>query len=80
MEEYGDGNVFTYRQPKPINVELDIINDKKIDPYTMGIYVYVKYIIENNLPHDWLASKGSEEYLNRALKKLIENGYIRGEE
>lgn len=76
MEEYGDGRVFSFKQPRPIQVELELFENDKIDFYTIGVYACLKYALENNLPTEWLLKRGSEEYINKAFDKLIEHEYI----
>lgn len=53
-----------------------IINDSNIDFYTLGVYTRLCYYIDSGLDYQMLYTQGKEEYINKALDKLLEAGYI----
>ena len=79
-ELYENGIIQVIRNAPYVTIGNDIILNKNIDFYTLGVYARLKHILENNQDMDKLASLGKLEYIQKALNKLEQEGIIEQEE
>lgn len=54
-----------------------ILTNKNIDLYTLGLYMKLCYLAENDGNTEDLYSFGKKEYIDFALKKLEKENFIR---
>jgi hypothetical protein len=79
-ELYENGIIQVIRNAPYVTIGNDIILNKNIDFYTLGVYARLKHILETNQDMDKLASLGKLEYIQKALNKLEQEGIIEQEE
>lgn len=71
------GRLFVFRHMTDISVEIDPIIDRKIDCYSLGVFVKLLYLTEMGQPWEEIYKiSGKAESVNLAIKKLQDNGYI----
>jgi len=76
MEE----NIFHYVDLDNITIiSNDIILNPKIDMYTLGVYIKLKYLSETGKDLDEILTFGSEQFIRTALERLRQENYIKGE-
>ena len=76
MEE----NIFHYVDLDNITIiRNDIILNPKIDMYTLGVYIKLKYLSETGKDLDEILTFGSEQFIRTALERLRQENYIKGE-
>lgn len=71
--------VFGFKADNDTRVSNEIIDDFDIDFYTLGLYVRYKSYVERNLDLDSLEKRGKEEFIKKAVEKLENKKYIKGE-
>lgn len=76
MEDEEKGIVHIFNNYPFTSIDNNIINNPNIDYYTLGVYVTLKWIINNHKNQDILTERGKAEYIEKALNKLTKEGYI----
>ena len=76
-KDFPDGNIVLHKNIGYTPIENNIIFDRDIDFYTLGVYSRLLYLIQTNQEQDDLYSLGKPDYIERALEKLEKKGYIK---
>lgn len=73
-------HIFQYVDLEDITeIKNSIIINPNIDFYTLGVYIKLKYFSEHSINLDTLLNYGSSNYIERALNKLKQENYIKGD-
>lgn len=73
-------HIFQYVDLEDITtINNHIILNPNIDVYSLGVYIRLKYLSEHNQNLDDILNCGSEQFVHKALNKLRQENYIKGE-